>query len=119
MYTVSYGEADLKIIKIDTVFNTEQILIGKVTQNYTTIKCINKYKQKLQKNKLNNMYTVICVKIPNKFKSIQKRNCLGKCVHLCKKQQEYVYMHVHICWNSFIVIKEKQEAYRPHRSSNQ
>ena len=52
---VSYGEADLKIIKIDTVFNTEQILIGKVTQNYTTIKCINKYKQKLHKNKLNNM----------------------------------------------------------------
>lgn len=31
MYTVSYGEADLKIIKTDTVFNTEQILIGKVT----------------------------------------------------------------------------------------
>ena len=31
MYTVSYGKADLKIIKIDTVFNTEHILIGKVT----------------------------------------------------------------------------------------
>ena len=28
---VSYGEADLKKIKIETVFNTEQILIGKVT----------------------------------------------------------------------------------------